>query len=1094
MAKRRKHRDKRKSAGAVLGATRVAERSRIGEAAELIEAGRLDEAETLLEILSDDDQSDAAALHLLGLTRVRKGRVQEGLSMIDRSIIAKPDAAWMLTNRAAVLQGKGEHARAVEDLERATALPDAAPEAWSNLAASRSVMGDFAGAAAAAERAAKMAPKSPAALIAYGNTLTRAERLEEAVSIYRKALAEAPDQLNARVSLLQALQKLGQEEQAQAEIRVLAKRLGGRVAEAETSGDSEAHIDQAMADGIGAAASADAVAAMALNAVGLYDQALEAAERAIQTAPGDPHGWAAKGVVLFRTERNEEAIEPLERALTLRPDWTEIRGALGNVLWLVERTEDAAAVLERAVRQSPTMPSLWATLGAARRDLRDLEGAEAAYAKALELAPKAGKYALSLALTQLRQKKFEEGCRNYERRWETAGFADQDRPHKHPIWQGDDLAGKKILIYAEQGVGDEVMFAGMLRKLTDMGAAVYLEANARLRSLFERSFPGVVVGQSQNPPLPSFTSADFDCQAPGGALLGRLSPRYEDLKPEGAYLKPIPERVAGFRQKYRAGDTPPNLVVGIAWRSGNPTSGSRRTAELNLWQSILEIPGVRFVNLQYGDCADDIAGAAAAFGADIVDDDEVDPSGALDVYAAQIAAVDLVVSIDNSAVHFAGALGVPTLMLLNYEPDWRWFGADEGNPWYESVAHIRQDEPGVWGPVLEAAGAVVRRMAEGGPAPADAHPLRPAMVNRGAKPKALLLNDTTSWYHWGCTGTSLAIREQIKAKGYDLAATPIRCLYQSRPAPPTLQDFDRDPFFEEFVKANALLMRQIVEADRIVVNGEGTLHGLSENVRVILYLAYVACQRLGKPVQIINHSCYPEDAPTISDPVANGLYRKVYTTLEYAAFREHVSHGLMARLGVEGTLAFDSLPLTAKRLIGQMPKREPKRLVIAGSASADDAAAAAFAEYARWAAGAGWSVTLLGGARAFPALDERNFLQALARHGLPAGTELVMAPTLEAWMAEIARAGMVTTGRFHHSIAAFSLDAPFVAATSNTAKTNAIMQLLERPEPVPIDAPNLAALLVEAHVAALDNQEAPAAHAVRKVAVETLAMENYARL
>ena len=151
-----------------------------------------------------------------------------------------------------------------------------------------------------------------------------------------------------------------------------------------------------------------------------------------------------------------------------------------------------------------------------------------------------------------------------------------------------------------------------------------------------------------------------------------------------------------FRQKYLGGDTPPKLVVGIAWRSGNPTSGGRRTAELNLWQSILEVPGVRFVNLQYGDCADDIAGAAEAFGADIVNDDEVDPSGALDVYAAQIAAVDLVVSIDNSAVHFAGALGVPTLMLLNYEPDWRWFGADEGNPWYESVAHIRQDEPGVW--------------------------------------------------------------------------------------------------------------------------------------------------------------------------------------------------------------------------------------------------------------------------------------------------------------------------------------------------------------------------------------------------------------
>ena len=137
---------------------------------------------------------------------------------------------------------------------------------------------------------------------------------------------------------------------------------------------------------------------------------------------------------------------------------------------------------------------------------------------------------------------------------------------------------------------------------------------------------------------------------------------------------------------------------------------------------------------------------------------------------------------------------------------------------------------------------------------------------------------------------------------------------------------------------------------------------------------------------------------------------------------------------------------------------------------------------------------MLTGARAFPAGDEAAFTRALTRYGLPAGAEIVQAQSLQQWLGEIARAGIVTTGRFHHSIAAFATGAPFVAASSNTAKTNAIMQLLEKPEPLPIRAPDLAAQLIEAHHSALDTQEHPSEHAARLEAVITLAKENYAAL
>jgi|GEM_PF-285934 len=1078
-----------------------AARAQSQKAASLIEAGDFDAAEAILEELDPVKSRDATALHLLGLAKVRKGRYQEGMSMLDRSILAEPGAGWMRVNRAAVLQGKGLHEAAVADLEAAVKVAPGVAAAWSNLAASRSILGDHSGAAAAAKRAAKLAPDNPAALVAYGNTLNRAERYEEAADVYQRALRAAPDNLVARVGALQALQKLGRADEAHAQTEQIASQLGARVESASHGAAQSVHIDRAIASELTEAMDADAVLAMAMESIGQFEQALAAAERACDAAPNDARGWAVRGILLYRLERHDEAVDIFRRALSLRPDWPEILGGLGNVFWSLERSAEAEEVLSKATELAPGQASLWATLGAARRDLRDLAGSEAAYAKAVELAPKNGSYGLSLALAQIRQKKFQEGYANYERRWETDGFADQVRPHAYPIWDGGDLTGKKILVYAEQGVGDEVMATALLHKLTDMGAAVYLESNGRLVDLFDRSFPGVIVGPSQNPSLPAFTSPDFDCQIQAGALMSRLAPTYDDLRPSGAYLKADPARVAELRKRYREpmpDGAAPKLVVGFAWRSGNPVTGGRRSAMLEHWSPVLEQPGVRFVNLQYGDCGAELAAARSATGAEIVDDADIDADGPLDDFAAQVAALDVVVSIDNSAIHFAGALGVPTLMLLNYEPDWRWFGAEEGNPWYESVAHVRQDAPGAWAPVMEAAASVVADMAAGGPPPAMADPLRPVpprpMANHGARPRALLFNDTTAWYHWGCTATSLAIREQIAARGYDIEATPIRAIYQARPAPPSIHDFDDDRFFDAFVAANPQLMRQLQDADRIVVNGEGTMHGLSENVRALLYLCYVAARRLDKPVQIINHSCYPEDAPRISDPISNGLYRKVYAQVEYAAFREHVTLGLMAKLGIEGALAFDSLPLTARRFRPDANVNREKRLVIAGSASADDAAAGAFAEYARWASAQGWTTVLLCGARAFPAADETRFVQALARHGMPPGTELVNATSLEAWLGEIGRAGLVSTGRFHHSIAAFALGAPFLAASSNTAKTHALMELLERPAPLQINAPNLAAQLIDAHGAALDGREDAAAHAARREAVESLAMENFARL
>lgn len=1072
------------------------------KASKLIENDEFARAIALLEPLDPAKNRDALALHLLGLAKVRNGQVQEGLSMIERSILASPDAGWMRVNRAAIWQGRGDHEKASDDLKEAVRLSPGVSEGWSNLAATQSALGDFAGAAQAAERAAKLNPRSAPALYAYGNTLCRAERYDAAATAYKSAIAQAPTMLNAHVGLLQALHATDDADGAAETTGQIACLLAAEAKDAPLRNANSAHLDQALAQSLAEATALEAVSpqatlALALAAAGRHEPAADAADAAITRDPNDIHAHVARAVALLRLENHPAAIAAFQTVLSLRPDWPEALGGLGLVHAITSRTFEAIDVLERAAALAPGSASIHACLASAHWEVGHMEAAEAVYKTTVQLQPTVGAYGMSLGIAQMRLKKFDEGADNYERRWETDGFADQLRPYCQPVWNGEDLAGKKILVSAEQGVGDEVMYAGMLQALIDRGAAVFFETNGRLFELFERSLPGVIFGRSQNPPAPIFASDDFDFRISAGSMMFRIAPDYDDLQPKTAYLRPDADLAARLRQKYRKPDNTgvtPNLVVGIAWKSGNPTTGRRRTASLSLWEPILKTPGVRFVNLQYGDVAEEIGEAETTFDVEILQDDEIDFSGNLDPFAAQLTALDLVVSADNSTVHFAGALGVPALMLLNHEPDWRWFGADAPNRWYESVAHIRQETPGDWPPVMAAAADLVQTAAQGGAAPIGTAPLEAPMINAGARPKALIVNDTTTWYHWGCTATSLAIRENIIAKGYDVAVTPIRAVYAARPAPTTMAELDDSAFLDRFAAANPSLTRALASADRIVINGEGTLHGLSENVRGLLYIAYAAAAHLGKPVQIINHSCYPEDAPTITDPVANGLYRKVYGVIEYAAFREHITHGLMTKLGVNGALSFDSLPLTAKRLRPHLPKPEGKRLVLAGSASADERTAAAFASYARWASTQGWTTVLLTGARAYPAADDQRFLQMLARHGLPAGTELCAATSLEAWMGEISRASLVATGRFHHSIAAFSLGRPFIAAGSNTAKVHALMQLLERPQPLPIQDPDLGAKLIAAHQTALDNVEGPAAHAARLEAVENLAMENYARL
>jgi ADP-heptose:LPS heptosyltransferase len=239
------------------------------------------------------------------------------------------------------------------------------------------------------------------------------------------------------------------------------------------------------------------------------------------------------------------------------------------------------------------------------------------------------------------------------------------------------------------------MFASLLHDVVAAGNRCVLECDSRLKPLFARSFPEVEIVSSYDPDLQP--GLDIAAQLPSGSLPGLFRKKHDDFATSTSpYL--VADRVKTEQLRARYADGRP--LVGIAWHTSNQQSGRSRSIDLARLASLFAPSRVRWISLQYGDPVA-LRDQALAAAAPILIDAEVDQLTDLDTFAAQAAAMDLVVTIDNSTAHMAAALGVPTWTLLPFAPDWRWLLGRKDSPWYPTMRLFRQRAPGVWQPVLE---------------------------------------------------------------------------------------------------------------------------------------------------------------------------------------------------------------------------------------------------------------------------------------------------------------------------------------------------------------------------------------------------------
>jgi len=426
----------------------------------------------------------------------------------------------------------------------------------------------------------------------------------------------------------------------------------------------------------------------------LYRQALD-------IAPGNADCLHLLGMVAFQSGRNREATELIGSAIARHPAAASYHANLGNVLQADGRLKEAEASYGRALALRPELAEVHLNRGHVLKALGDVDAALTGYRAALALRPELAEARVSEATALLMKGDFAAGWPGFEARWQTRDYDTPLRSYPHPLWQGDALAGR-LLIWGEQGVGDEIMFAGLVPELTAVDVNCVLDCDPRLKPLFARSFAGVEVVAGYDPVRDAGMS--IAAHIPAGSLPRLLRTNHEAFaKTSSPYLIADSGQREQFRSRYHDG----RLLVGVAWHTTNKKSGRSRSIELASLAPHFALPGIRWLSLQYGD-HDALESEAAAADAPLTIDREVNQLADIDDFAAQVAAMDLVVTIDNSTAHLAAALGIPTWLLLPFAPDWRWGLSGEASPWYPPMRLFRQSSIGDWEDVLRRAERALR--------------------------------------------------------------------------------------------------------------------------------------------------------------------------------------------------------------------------------------------------------------------------------------------------------------------------------------------------------------------------------------------------
>jgi tetratricopeptide (TPR) repeat protein len=592
----------------------------------------------------------------------RSGQLAEAEEACRRVIAIKRNFFDGLYVLAVVQAAAGKYEEAVSNYNRALAVQPRHAEALSNRGNALKALRRFDEALASYDKAVALKPDYATGHSNRGAVLSEMKRLVEALAAFDRALALQPDHADALYNRGFVLHGLKRYDEALAAYdRVLAVRPGL----------AAAYVNRGNT----------------LNELKRYDEALASYDRALTMQPNLIEAHANRGMALHALERYDEALASVDKALAMAPDYAVALYNRGSTLHALKRYDEAIASYDRAIAVQPDYAAAHSNRGASFYETMRFDEALASYDRAVEADPTFPDAHWNEASLRLLMGDLKRGFAEYEWRWLYERLAPAKRDYPQPQWRGEDIAGKTVLIYSEQGFGDTIQFCRYAAPLAERGARVVFEVESQMQRLAQSlAGPAEVLTKGSPPP-------DFDFHCPLMSLPFAFGTELATIPARTPYLSASADAVAAWQARLPQDG---RRKIGLCW-SGNAAHhrDGERSIAFDALAPLLDADAT-FVVVQK-DVREADAAALNARG-DILQ--AGDALGDFADTAALVTQLDLVITVDTSVAHLAGALGKPVWVLLPRIPDWRWLLGRDDSPWYPTARLFRQDDSAAWPPVI----------------------------------------------------------------------------------------------------------------------------------------------------------------------------------------------------------------------------------------------------------------------------------------------------------------------------------------------------------------------------------------------------------
>lgn len=704
----------------------------IRDAQHALDRGDGTRAEAISAQIVLQEPQNAAAWHVLGLARQKLGQLEPALEALSKAADHDRRSARYHYDLGNALLDGGRIDRAISAFRRALRIDEALAEAHNDLGAAYFQKGWHAEAEECFRKAIAHDTRHAVAHANLGGALRAQGRLGDSRRAYQRALA---------LKLRAALMRLFPRKKSDTRIARPPADPGDADALHHAALDHEGKRDYESALGCvrqaierrGDITEYHVSLARLLVRSGELEGALRAATSALKLEPGSAAVHASIAGI-FHPWREDLAEQAARHAIELDPKTDLAHANLAAALWGQGRVAEAEGPAREAIRLNPREISYRTNLGLILKDLDRIEEARALYRELVSQAPRHGKVCLDVgtlaleteadlatarrmyrtaqqsvdeprafmaeALVDFLEGRYAEAWPNYEARKK---LGDQREHHRQfdflPDWNGADVAPGELAVYGEQGLGDEVMFASMLGDLAQRAPGSRLLCDPRLAALFARSFPRLeVIGEARERQRERVAALrGLRCKIAAGSLGAMLRRAPADFPPHSGYLVPDPGNAAAWRAQL--GRLEGERKIGLSWLGGVQKTGrSRRSIRLEELLPVLKLPGIAWISLQYTDEAEAIARLRDHEGVAIHDFRSATRD--MDELASLVQALDAVVSVCNTTVHVAGALGKSTRVMAPFVPEWRYGMKDERMIWYPSARVFRQARYGEWNDVI----------------------------------------------------------------------------------------------------------------------------------------------------------------------------------------------------------------------------------------------------------------------------------------------------------------------------------------------------------------------------------------------------------